>query len=120
MYIVHWLFSVCVTFNFNDGFFVEWDDDREGLVRMIAREKEWEKRQAFNDAVDWGKKDGSEASPEEGWPGVPADAVWPSYDAGDPTRTHGWPSVERGVEVVVEVCSDASECQREHSACRCL
>jgi hypothetical protein len=107
-------------FDFNGGFFIEWDNDCEGLVQTIAREKEWEKCQAFNNAIDWGKKDGSEASLEEGWPGVPADAVWPSYDAGDSTRTHGWPSVEGGVEVVVEVCSDASERQREHSACRCL
>jgi hypothetical protein len=53
-------------FDFNDGFFVEWDDDCEGLVRMIAREKEWKKCQAFNDVIDWGKKDGSEASLEEG------------------------------------------------------
>jgi hypothetical protein len=71
MCIVHWWFSVCITFDFNDGFFVEWDDNCEGLVRTIAREKEWEKRQALNDAIDWGKKDGSEAPLEEGWPIVP-------------------------------------------------
>jgi hypothetical protein len=109
---------LCSTFN--GGFFIEWDDDCEGLVRTIAREKEWKRRQAINDAIDWGNKDGSEAPLEEGWPGVPSDAVWPPYDAGDLTRTHGWPSIEGGVKVVVEVCSDASERQREHSACRCL
>jgi hypothetical protein len=87
---------------------------------MITREKEWENCQAQNDTIEWGKEDSLETSLEEGWPSVPADAVWPSYDAGDLTRTHGWPSVEGGVEVVVEVCSDASERQREHSACRCL
>jgi hypothetical protein len=84
-------------FDFNDGFFVEWDNNCEGLIRTIAREKEWEERQALNDAIEWGKKDGSKAPLEEGWPGVSVDAVWPSYDAGDPTRTHGWPSIEGGV-----------------------
>jgi hypothetical protein len=47
-------------------FVVEWDDDCEGLVETIMREKEWEKHQAFNDAIEWGKKDGLEASPEKG------------------------------------------------------
>jgi hypothetical protein len=37
-----------------------------------------------------------------------------------PPCNHGWPSVERGVEVAMEVCSDAEELQREHSACRSL
>jgi hypothetical protein len=90
------------------------------MCRTIAREKEWESRQAQNDALEWGKGVRSSTPSEEGWPGVPADTAWPSYDAVDPTRTHGWPSVEGGVEVIVEVCSDALERQREHSACRCL
>jgi hypothetical protein len=117
MCIACWLFFVCVKFDFHGGL---WDDDCEGLIRMIAREKEWESCQAQNDAIEWGKGSCSGVPSEEGWPGVPADAVWPSYDAEDLTRTHGWPSVKGGVEVIVEVCSDALERQREHSACRCL
>jgi hypothetical protein len=45
----------------------------------------------------------------EGWPSVPADAVWLSYDAGDSTRTHGWPSVKGGVEIIVEVRSSIGD-----------
>jgi hypothetical protein len=57
---------------------------------------------------------------EEGWPGVPADVVWPSPSVGDSLCTHGWPSVEGGVEVAIKVCSDTVELQRDHSACRSL
>jgi hypothetical protein len=114
------LFFICVTLDLNGGFFVEWDDDCEGLVRTIAREKEWEKRQAFNDVIEWGKKDGLEASLEESWPGVPENAVWPSYDAGDLTHTHGWPSVKGGVEVVVEVRSSVGDLVEGRTACRCF
>jgi hypothetical protein len=32
----------------------------------------------------------------------------------------GWPSIEGGVEVTVEVCSDASKLEKERSACRSL
>jgi hypothetical protein len=32
----------------------------------------------------------------------------------------GWPSVEGGVEVAIEVCSDASELERKRSTCRPL
>jgi hypothetical protein len=101
-------------------FSLESDNNCEGLIRTIAREKEWENRQVQNDTIEWGKRSHSETPVEEGWPSVPTDAVWPPYDAGDSTHTHGWPSVKRGVEVVVEVCSDASKHQREHSACRSL
>jgi hypothetical protein len=48
------------------------------------------------------------------------DAVWPSYDAGDPTCTHGWPSIEGGVEVVVEVHSSVGDLVEGCTACRCL
>jgi hypothetical protein len=36
------------------------------------------------------------------------------------TYYHGWPSVEGGVKVAIEVCSDTTELKREHSACRLL
>jgi hypothetical protein len=31
-----------------------WDDDCDGLVKTIAREKEWEERERHNEAVQWG------------------------------------------------------------------
>jgi hypothetical protein len=50
----------------------------------------------------------SEGLLEEGWPGVPADAVWPSPLDGDPPHSDSWPSVDRvGVTVSIEVCLDA-------------
>jgi hypothetical protein len=69
--------------------------------------------------IQWGVNVDLEES-EEGWPGVLADAVWPPHGSEDPNHTHGWPSAEGGIEVVVEVCSDALEHQRSHSTCRCL
>jgi hypothetical protein len=100
--------------------FVEWDNDCEGLVRTIAREKEWEKCQAFNNTIEWGKNDGSEASLEKGWPSVPADAVWPSYDTGNLTHTHGWPSVKGRVEVVIEIHSSVRDLVERRTTCRCI
>jgi hypothetical protein len=34
--------------------------------------------------------------------------------------SHGWPSVEGGVEVSVEVCSNAEDIVEERTACRCF
>jgi hypothetical protein len=55
----------------------------------------------------------SSASSEEGWPSVPADTVWPYRIGAD-----GWPSIEGGVKVSIEVVSDTVELERECSACR--
>jgi hypothetical protein len=55
----------------------------------------------------------------EGWPSVPADAVWPSIYENEPLRTHGWPSIGGGVTVEVEVRLVVEEVEG-HSACRCL
>jgi hypothetical protein len=57
---------------------------------------------------------------EEGWPGVSVDDAHRIVWDGGLTRADGWPSVEGGVEVVMEVCSDAQELQRGHSACMFL
>jgi hypothetical protein len=46
-----------------------------GLVQSIARENIWKEREAQNDAIQWGADVDSTTSSEEGWPGVPADAV---------------------------------------------
>jgi hypothetical protein len=86
-----------------------------GLAKSIEWENMWKAQKAQNDAIQWGVDVESSALSEEGWPGVPMDAVWPYRIGAD-----GWPSIEGGVEVSVEVCSDASAHQREHSACRCL
>jgi hypothetical protein len=37
-----------------------------------------------------------------------------------PSHNHGWPSVEGGIEVAIEVCSDIVELERKGSACRSL
>jgi hypothetical protein len=34
--------------------------------------------------------------------------------------SHGWPSVEGGVEVSVEICSNTEDIVEEHTACRCF
>jgi hypothetical protein len=53
------------------------------------------------------------ASPvEEAWPGVVVDercGTWLSTLEVVPTRADGWPSLEGGVEVTVEVCSNIEE-----------
>jgi hypothetical protein len=36
------------------------------------------------------------------------------------SHNHGWPSIEGGVEVTIEVCSDVSKLGKECSACRSL
>jgi hypothetical protein len=95
----------------------EWDDSCSELAKMIERELLWKAREAQNDAVQWGLDVDSLTSSEEGWPGVPADAVWPSEN--EPLHTHGWPSVSGGVTVDVEVCSVVDGVEG-HSACRCL
>jgi hypothetical protein len=76
-------------------------------------------REAQNNAIQWGADVESLASSEEGWPDVPADAVWPSIYENEPLRTHGWPSVDGGITVEVEVRSVVEEVEG-HSACRCL
>jgi hypothetical protein len=86
----------------------------------MARENLWKEQEAWNDVIQWGVDVDSSTLSEEGWPGVLADAVWPSLYDREPLCTHRWPSVEGEVEVSIEVCSDASVSQREHSACRCL
>jgi hypothetical protein len=89
------------------------------LAKTIEREIIWKVREAQNNAIQWGADVESSASPEEGWLGVPADAVWPSIYENEPLHTHGWLSVDGGITVEVEVCSVVEEVEG-HSACRCL
>jgi hypothetical protein len=62
----------------------------------------------------------SSSSSGGGWPGAEADGEWPPHGSGDPTRTHGWPSVDGGIEVSIEVRSNILELEGERSACRLL
>jgi hypothetical protein len=82
-------------------------------VQSIERENIWKAREAQNDAIQWGVNVESSSSSKEGWPGVPAEARWHA-----PIGADGWPSVEGGFEVSIEVVSDTVELERERSACR--
>jgi hypothetical protein len=82
-------------------------------------ELQWKALEVQNDVIQWGVDADLSTSSEEGWLGVPADVVWPSPFDG-PLCADGWPDLEVAIEVSVEVCSDAVEYQREHSACRSL
>jgi hypothetical protein len=75
----------------------------------------WKAQEAQNDAIQWGVDVESSALSEKGWPGVPADAVWPYRIGAD-----GWPNIEGGVEVSIKVILDVAELGRECSACRLL
>jgi hypothetical protein len=64
---------------------------------------------------------------EIGWD-IPEDdpcrLAWRASDAKLVMTTHavsrGWPSVEGGIEVSVEVCSSMGDLAEEHPACRCF
>jgi hypothetical protein len=63
-------------------------------------ELSWKAVEEHNNAIKWFDE---LRSSEDGWPGVPADAVWPA--------------LEVGVEVSVEVRSDVGSLKGD-SACR--
>jgi hypothetical protein len=71
---------------------------------------------------------GCPSSPLEGWPGVPMDderrVEWLASESrvstSYPPHNCGWPSVEGGIEVAIEVCSDIVELERKRSTCRSL
>jgi hypothetical protein len=82
-------------------------------------ELQWKVIEERNSAIKWGEFADLLTSSDDGWPGVPLDAAWPSH-SDEPLCADGWPILEVGVEVSVEVHSDAVESPREHSACRSL
>jgi hypothetical protein len=82
-------------------------------------ELKWRAVEERNLAVKWGECAGSAMSSEDGWPGVSLDAVWPSPSEG-PLRADGWPDLQVGVEVSVEVHSDVEGFAEGNSACRSL
>jgi hypothetical protein len=80
--------------------YAEWDDTCSGLTDTMRGELSWKAVDEHNIAIKW--FDESRLS-EDGWPGVPADAVWSA--------------LEVGVEVSVEVHSDVGSLKGD-SACR--
>jgi hypothetical protein len=82
-------------------------------------ELRWKAIEERNLAIKWGEFVDSVASSEDGWPGVPSDAVWPAHSEG-PLHADGWPDLEVGIEVLVEVHSDVEDLSRGNSACRSL
>jgi hypothetical protein len=106
-----------------------WDDDCDGLVRMISWEEEWKEWECQNDAVQWG----AEAT---GWEATPPASPVPRVDAAGvgiwpTTEEHlawagTWPSEDEllaewvSVEVSVEVHTSIGELVEEHTACRLL
>jgi hypothetical protein len=126
-----WLMLVLIVAN---GINTEWDDGCLGLVETLAREAEWEEREAHNDAevAHWAvyPPDGWGNAPPvspilQGWPGVVVDehnGNWPSPSEVVPTCMDSWPdlstSVEGRIEVTIEVVTDTEDSQEKHIACR--
>jgi hypothetical protein len=69
----------------------------------MRTELQWKEIEEQNAAIKWGGWLDMETSSEEGWPGVSSDA--------------GWPALEVGVEVSVEVRSEVGSLKGD-SACR--
>jgi hypothetical protein len=98
-----------------------------GLDTAQVRKAEWKVKEAQNDAQGWGR-DTHPSSPLEEGRGAPIDdkrqTEWSASDSkaliSYPSHNHGWSSVEGGVKVAIEVCSDVVELGKEHSTCRSL
>jgi hypothetical protein len=82
-------------------------------------ELQWKAIEEQNAAIKWGEFVGLLTPSDDGWPGVPSDAVWPSHSDGL-LRADGWPDLEEWVEVSIEVHSNAVGSSRGDSACRSL
>jgi hypothetical protein len=92
-----------------------------------AREAEWKAKEENNYTQDWGADSHPSTLLEDGWD-APVDdkrrAEWSASDSkvsvSNPSITLGWPSVEGGVEVSIEVRSDIAEPESGRSTCRSL
>jgi hypothetical protein len=101
----------------NDGY-AGWDAHCLGLMAVRKREAEWKEASETwetaptNSVVGWDV-------PEDN----PCQGDWQASDAKLFLTAHaisnGWPSVEGGVEVSMEVCSNVEDMVQEHTACRC-
>jgi hypothetical protein len=92
-----------------------------------VKEAEWKVREAQRDELGWGENR-CPSSPLEGWPGISDDdehrVEWSASESrvmtSYPPHNRGWPSVEGGIEVAIEVCSDVVELEGKRSTCRSL
>jgi hypothetical protein len=96
-----------------------WDATCAGLVESKRREAEWrEKEQVWLSAPT--------NSTDDGWGVAEGDDRWVGLDKSLFTMIHAmsrgtWPSVERGIEVTIDVHSVLERSiDNERSACRCL
>jgi hypothetical protein len=86
----------------------------------IARDAKWKAREVQRDEeIGWGEHR-RPSSPLGGWPGTEEHhKEWVASDSRVRTSYHsincGWPSIEGGVKVTVEVCSDASKIEDERT-----
>jgi hypothetical protein len=85
----------------------------------MKEELQWKAIEERNLAIKWGEFVNSVVLSEDGWPGVPSDEVWPSHSEGL-LHADGWPDLEVGIEVSVEVHLDVEDLSRGNSACRSL
>jgi hypothetical protein len=96
-----------------------WDAHCSGLTAARKREAEWRDRE-----VAWAtaptNSDSSWDIPEDD----PRRLDWQASDVKLVTTmhamSHGWLSVEGGMEVSMEVCSNTGDLAEEHTACRCF
>jgi hypothetical protein len=61
-----------------------WDDDRDGLARIIARGEEWKEQERQNDAIQWGDE-------VTGWEATPPASPVPKVDV---AGVGIWPTTE--------------------------
>jgi hypothetical protein len=89
------------------------------LTAARKREAEWKKKEGLWEMAP--------TNSDVGWD-IPADdphcEAWQASDTKLFTTSHaisrGWPSVEWGVEVSIEVHSNAGDLTEERTACRCF
>jgi hypothetical protein len=96
-----------------------WDAHCAGLVESKKREAEWREREQVWSSAPTNSTDG-------GWEVAEGDDWWVGYDESLFTTIYAmsrgtWPSVERGIEVTIDVHSVLERSiDPERSACRCL
>jgi hypothetical protein len=96
-----------------------WDAHCPGLTVARKREAEWKEKEGLWETAP--------TNSDVGWD-VPADdprrEAWQASDTKLFSTMHtinrGWPSVEGGVEVSVEVHSNVGDLTEERTTCRCF
>jgi hypothetical protein len=101
----------------SDNLHAGWDAHCPGLAATLVREAKWKAKEQSN-CERWATAPTS--SNTGGWD-VPEDdphhKEWEESNnklvVDSPLVSQGWPSVEGGVEVLIEVCSDLKESEEE-------